>query len=132
MSERKPKPFGDVPFSHRDIPMPPVNIPKGTHSWANYYSDEAPYICYCGQEFDEHQKLMDHTAEANPTITESYELGRAGVAIERTAHEETLKKFNKALDFIEEVRGEQAVSFPWYDETTEFLKECGREVDNIE
>jgi len=99
------------------------------HSWVNFYKDEAPYICNCGQEFDTHPKLMDHTAAFNPPI-ESYELGRAGVAIERTAHENTLTNLNEALDLIESVRMEELVTFSWHDEATEFLKKMGREVDD--
>ena len=126
------KAVNDVPPSNMAIPMPEgIKPPRSTHSWVTFWRDEAPYGCRCGQEFDTHAKLMEHTAMFNEPI-ESYELGRAGAAIEREAHEATLEKLNKALDFIEEVRGEQVVSFPWYDETTIFLRECGREVSDAE
>ena len=102
---------------------------KMTHTWVSFWRDEAPYECHCGQEFDTHAKLMEHTAAFNEPI-ESYELGRAGAAIEREAHEATLEKLNKALDLIEQVRGEELVSFSWFDEAGDFLRENGREVSD--
>lgn len=96
------------------------------HTWANFEDGQAPYLCKCGESFNTHPLLITHTAESNPAVDVAT-LGTTGVYLERDSYSE---KLNKALDFIEEVRGEQTVSFPWFDATTEFLKECGREPDN--
>lgn len=102
------------------------------HRWQNWEDAigstelvQPPYICKCGQEFDTHAKLMKHTAESNP-IMETYELGRAGVAIERSAHKGTLEKLEKALDFLEGAISAELVETNWENAVKTFLKEAGR------
>jgi len=96
------------------------------HTWANFEDGQAPYLCKCGESFNTHELLMTHTSESNPVV-EAKDLGSVGAYLEADS---CSKKLNKALDFIEEVRASQVVSFDWFDSTTEFLKECGREADN--
>ncbi len=73
-----------------------------TWLWEDHLEGEV-YKCKCSTSFETHQALMDHTAEKNPVI-ETHELGRAGVAIERSAHEKTLKKLKRAVEIFQELR----------------------------
>jgi len=93
--------FSCVYIPSHIIPLE-INPVLGTHTWVSYFRDEAPYECNCGLDFDTHEKLMEHTMAFNPPI-ESYELGRAGVFIERTAHEKTLERLKTAMDLLQEV-----------------------------
>jgi hypothetical protein len=102
------------------------------HTWQNWQDSIGPtelaqpsYICKCGEEFDTHAELMNHTAELNPVI-ESYELGRAGVGIERSAHEKTLKKLKKALDLLEGAIGAELITSSWEDDAKALLESAGR------
>lgn len=100
------------------------------HTWLNWEDgDHSPYICKCGMEFHTHDLLMEHTALLNPSIS-TFDMGVAGVAVEREAHKKTLKNLEKALCLIESVRMDEYVTFPWHDEATAFLKEMGRDLDD--
>lgn len=119
--------------NHRVNDMLPTPLVSSVeHFWQNWEDAigptelaQPPYICKCGVEFDTHAKLMKHTAELNPII-ESYELGRAGVAVERSAHEGTLKKLERALDFLEGAISAELVEANWENDVKTFLKEAGR------
>ena len=75
------------------------------HTWKNWLEDKAPYTCKCGVDFDTHDALMKHTAELNPQL-DTLTMGRAGAAIEREAHTNTLdllRRARKTLQRIDEV-----------------------------
>ncbi len=71
------------------------------HTWYNWesFTDGEVYRCKCGELFHTHSMLMAHTAENNPSI-ESYQLGRAGAAIERSAHEKTIQNLKRAVEIL--------------------------------
>lgn len=105
MSKENPQ---DVPFSNHTIPTPLVALTKDEvmHTWANWLDaigpkelESPPYICKCGEEFEAHDLLMKHTAELNPSIS-TFDMGRAGVGIERSAHENTLALLRRARDIM--------------------------------
>lgn len=145
--------------NHRDVDLIPPFTPSDVeHTWQNWLDHEPPYVCKCGQEFNLHSDLMDHTAEFNPSVS-TLDMGRAGVSVEREAHENTLALLKRARNIFmkqqygsvkggldEEIQSllvdikEQCLVFAEEDEKEfeelldkqiargEFLKENGREV----
>ncbi len=91
-------------FELNKIAKFPPEPPKGgfsevEHTWLNLYSDDPTFNCKCGEEFETHKALMDHTAKSNPTMRPE-DFGRAGAGIERSAHEGTLKLLRRARDLL--------------------------------
>ncbi len=101
LAERVFAPAGDfVPTGGFGDPVIVNDAFAVKHTWVSWEDgDHSPYICKCGVKFDTHDLLMAHTAALNPSI-DTFDMGVAGVAVEREAHKKTLALLKRARDIM--------------------------------